>query len=219
MTYGENGDAFAHWRLEVQVASPYPSLLEAELRSRYSSQSVTVANEGLRGEALALVTPEGLPPAPPRFSQVVSTGLYDIALVLEGANDLADRDSHDIPPAIAALRSMIDDARSRNVRVVVATLPPMNPAGRRALAWSLVPTFNDQLKAMATAENVPLADIYKAFNGDLSLLSDDGLHPNEAGYQRIADTFFQTIKSNFEVQSTASPSLVFHSLAPKPGHQ
>ena len=28
----------------------------------------------------------------------------------------------------------------------------------------------------------------------------DGLHPNEAGYAKIADLFFQAIQSNFEVR-------------------
>ena len=28
----------------------------------------------------------------------------------------------------------------------------------------------------------------------------DGLHPNEAGYAKIADLFFQAIQTNFEVR-------------------
>lgn len=208
-TYGENGDALERWRLDIQVASPYPSLLRSELAARYTSQSVSVANEGRPGESLALIIPGGPGTAPSRFSQVLSSRQYDIALVLEGVNDLSNRDSRDIPPAIAALRGMVHDARSRSIRVMLATLPPMNPAGRRALAWSMVPQFNDQLKAMAASENVPFADLYQAFNGDFSLLNDDGLHPNDAGYKRIADTFFDAIKAKFEAPAPVTTSLTF----------
>ena len=30
-------------------------------------------------------------------------------------------------------------------------------------------------------------------------LSPDGLHPNEAGYQRIAETIFNVITANFQI--------------------
>jgi len=207
-TYGENGDALGHWRLEVQVANPFPELLERMLVERYTSQTISMTNDGKPGESLALVFPGNVGTAPPRFSRDLSSGRYDAALVLEGVNDFFNRDSRDIPPAIAALRSMVRDARSRNIRIVLATLPPMNPAGRRATSkWQLVPQFNDQLKTMAAAEQVPVADIYAAFNGDFSLLNDDGLHPNDRGYERIAETFFATIKSSLEAPPPATTSL------------
>jgi lysophospholipase L1-like esterase len=41
--------------------------------------------------------------------------------------------------------------------------------------------------------------VYQAFGSDApSLIGFDGLHPTPAGYQRIADTFFATIKSSLE---------------------
>jgi len=42
--------------------------------------------------------------------------------------------------------------------------------------------------------------------GDFSLLGSDGLHPNAAGYQRIADTFFGVIKQTLELPPTSSPT-------------
>ena len=67
---------------------------------------------------------------------------------------------------------------------------------------SLVSGFDHRIRLLAASEGVTLVDAYKAFNGDVSLLSTDGLHPNAAGYKRIADTFFQSIKAMLEVSTT-----------------
>jgi lysophospholipase L1-like esterase len=44
-------------------------------------------------------------------------------------------------------------------------------------------------------------DLHAAFGGTATteLIGPDGLHPTEAGYQKIADTFFAAIKSTLEV--------------------
>jgi lysophospholipase L1-like esterase len=55
--------------------------------------------------------------------------------------------------------------------------------------------INNQIAATATARNIPVAQVYLAFNGpngdidpnDLGLLSFDDLHPNGRGHRRIAD--------------------------------
>jgi len=41
-------------------------------------------------------------------------------------------------------------------------------------------------------------DVYAGFEGNLTLIGDDGLHPNEQGYQRMADVFFAAIRANLE---------------------
>lgn len=219
MTVGEDGNALQAFGSPfgspqpfgigpfAQVSAPYPSLLRSALVARYTTQSISISNQGLRGEPLAYKSIALPPPSPPRFSQTLAGGQFEVALILEGANDLQNRDDRDIPPAIAALQTMVRDARSRGVKVVLATLPPENPQGRLGLPWTLVPTFNSMLKSMASAESVPVADIYAAFGGDtpnFSLLSGDGLHPNQDGYQKIADTFFTVIKENFEAPPAPS---------------
>jgi lysophospholipase L1-like esterase len=74
----------------------------------------------------------------------------------------------------------------------------------RTKGSAIVPTFNDQIRALATSEGVPLADVYQAFGSDApTLIGFDGLHPNPAGYQRIADTFLETIKSSLETNTTS----------------
>ena len=67
------------------------------------------------------------------------------------------------------------------MRPLLATIPPMNPAGRRGGGAMLVPSLNDRIYQFGAAENMPIVDVYAAFNGNLTLLGDDGLHPNAGG--------------------------------------
>jgi lysophospholipase L1-like esterase len=111
--------------------------------------------------------------------------------------------------AIAGLRTMVLDAKSRNIRPFLATIPPMDPLGFRGMVYGheYVAGFNDRIRQVASLENVPLVDVYQAFGGNLALLSADGVHPNPGGYQRIADTFFTAIKTTAEVAVPAPSSL------------
>ena len=106
------------------------------------------------------------------------------------------------------MRSMVPMAKGRGMKVFLATLPPQNPNGccpNRGLAWSLVEPYNDRLRGVASLEDIPLVDVYQAFGGDITTLVDfDGLHPTPAGYQKIADEFFKSIKQNLEQSSGSS---------------
>jgi lysophospholipase L1-like esterase len=140
-----------------------------------------------------------------RFTSLASLHQWDVVLLMEGSNDvnLAAGDSTVLPTAIGYLRQMIDAGKANGMRVIVATVPPMVPPGAfsRAKGAAVVPTFNDQVRALATSEGVPLADVYQTFGSDApTLIGFDGLHPNPDGYKRVADTFFAAIKSSLETQ-------------------
>ena len=139
-----------------------------------------------------------------RFLGLVSSQQYGALMLMEGSNDLADEDSLEIPPAIDGLRQILRAAKARGMRAYLATIPPMNPAGSRGFAWSLVPGFNDQVRTLAASESVTLVDVYQGFANDFSLLSADGLHPNAQGYARMADQFFTAIKATLEAPVPAS---------------
>jgi lysophospholipase L1-like esterase len=68
----------------------------------------------------------------------------------------------------------------------------------------VVPLLNAEIRTLATAEGVPLVDVFDAFNGDLSLLGADGLHPNAEGFARIASKFYDVIRERLEVTQTAA---------------
>ena len=52
---------------------------------------------------------------------------------------------------------------------------------------------------MCTQEGVTYVDLYNGMLADADqLIGVDGLHPNEAGYRRIAEVFFSAIKRELE---------------------
>jgi lysophospholipase L1-like esterase len=158
-------------------------------------------NQGLRNESVTD------PATFSRFVSVTPRSQYDVVLLMEGANDLG---SASFQAIATGLGQMIDNARSRGLKVMLATITPRNPNGSRGANASLVAPFNDQVRTLAISKDVPLVDVYAAFGGDLSLLGSDGLHPTAAGYHRIADTFFSTIRQTLEgpapIASSASPA-------------
>jgi lysophospholipase L1-like esterase len=177
----------------------YPGVLLGELDARYTAQAISVVNSGNPGESVSALGTF------PRFR--TTTAGAGAVLLLEGANDLTEalRDSTVETAAINGLRRMVEDAKSRGVRVYLATLTPMNPAGSRGGAWNLVPGFNTQVSALAAAEGVALVDLYQALFPDIgTYIGFDGLHPTAAGYAKIADTFFAVIKQTLETSAPAS---------------
>jgi lysophospholipase L1-like esterase len=94
---------------------------------------------------------------------------------------------------------MVRDAQARRVRVFLATLTPQREGGPKAGGAELVPALNDEIRQIAVEENATFVDVYAAFGGDLSLLSADGLHPTEDGFERMAEAFFEVIRRSLEV--------------------
>ena len=182
-------------RFAVDPGSSYPRRLEVALISRYTAQTPTVRNQGQSGEQ----TTDGRR----RLSGVLAGGAFDVLLLMDGANDLLSADQRAIGPALDAMTFMVRDAKSRGMRVFVATLPPQDPLAccpRRGSGAGLVGPYNSGLRSMASAENVTLVDVNSAFNGDTKTLIDfDGLHPTAAGYQKIADTFLKSISETLDV--------------------
>ena len=210
ITWGEDGRATSivpegageaiRPAIQFPSAQTYPGVLLAQLQGRYTTQigTIGVANSGLPGEKA------GSSSALSRFSSVASSRAYEAVLLMEGTNDLSDRDSRLIPPALANLRTMVRDAKSRNLKVFLATIPPMVAGRPRGLAWSLVPEMNAGIRNIASSEGVTLVDIEAGFGASFEqYLGFDGLHPNESGYAKIADLFFTAIKANLETQPTS----------------
>jgi len=146
----------------------YPSLL-AGLTER------EVINEGIPGE----VSSDGLK----RLPALLDEYQPELLILIHGGNDMLRK----IPgeQTIANLSKMIDEARSRNVAVVMLGVPQPNLFRLNSA---------DFYQAIAENQRIPvdletLPDIL-ADNG----MKSDMIHPNDAGYQRMADNIFRLLQ-------------------------
>lgn len=176
---------------EVPHAS-YPTVLGQLLSARYGTQAITVVNAGKGGEKAV----DGVG----RAYSVITTHRPDVLLLLDGYNDLGLGDAG-VAPGIAAVNDIVKIARFQGVQVLLATLTPPNRQATRGLSGALVRDFNDGMRAIARGENLVLVDLYQAMSDDPNRYnSDDGRHPNEVGYRKIAETFFEVIRAELEVR-------------------
>jgi lysophospholipase L1-like esterase len=180
------------------VGQPYPSALQTALAARYTAQTVGVANEGEPGEQANEYTTRE------RLGRALSEHSAEVLLLQEGVNDLHNPGSEEtdrIADMAEGLEKLVELARGRGVQVFLGTLLPEREGGCRAFQPELIAPANDRIRALAASEGVALVDLYAAFAGQTStLLGDDGLHPSEAGYERIAEVFFDAIRDRLEVR-------------------
>ena len=188
-------------RAGVSVPESYPSVLQDMLASRYPAQSPIVTNEGRAGER---ATDGG---TLPRLRDALSRANPQVLLLLEGVNEVNGNNASVIAPVVAALRVMVREAQARRITVMVGTLLPERAGACRGYAPSLIAPSNDQIRAMVVAEGAVLVDLYEVFAGrEGTLLGNDGLHPNAAGYQQMAQTFLEAIRARFESTPSGSAS-------------
>lgn len=175
----------------------YPSRLRSLLEARYPAQSFTVINEGNGGEFIA----DGAADLP----RVLTQDNPQVLLLQEGTNDMdgiffGANPETQMTTVVNNLRTMIRTARSRGITVFVGTLTPQRAGACRGYAPAYIGPVNDRIRPMVAGEDATLADIYAAFGGTAGtdLIGPDGLHPSQAGYSKIADTFFDVIRQRLE---------------------
>jgi lysophospholipase L1-like esterase len=122
-----------------------------------------------------------------------------VVLLMEGVNGLPQ-----VGPDISTgvMRIMVQYAKAGNSRVFVGSMIPQvagRPRGNTPV-HELV-NYNNTLQLMSQQEGIVYVDLYTAMLPDAaSLIGSDGLHPNEAGYRRIAELFLAAISANLEVR-------------------
>ena len=185
--------------LELRPAIAYPTRLKVRLDGRYTAQSPTVANEGLPGESVISSA------ARSRLIAVLDSQAAEVLLLQEGVNDLHGHGAAGIPLLAESLRQMVREGTARGIEVFLGTLLPEREGGCRAGQPALIAPANDLIRAVAAEEGVALVDLHAAFAGDTgTLLGEDGLHPSEAGYEKIAETFFKEIRARLETSLALS---------------
>ena len=179
----------------VVPSAAYPTILAKTLQGRYSSQAdlITVANYGLGGEKVVN--------ARNRYLSALSIVRPDAVLILDGLNDIGGGENGAASTAASEIRVWVAEARSRGMRVFIATPTPGRPGGNRTINPLLLVDWANRVRDIAARDGAGLVELYNTMLPDAQrYIGVDGLHPNEQGYAKIADIFFQTIQSNFEVR-------------------
>ena len=192
--------------VQLEPNSSYPAQLLELLNQRYSAQTIRVTNAGVPGENAAEATS--------RLRSELGRLQPDVVLIMEGTNDL-DPDS--ITPGLRgadAIETMVQDAKSRGVDPILATIPPQRPPSRET--ESMVNPYNDIIRQIAIRQGVPLVDVHQIISSgqclgagslELSCLGDDHLHPTAQGYGLIANAFFQRLMDLYEPQGPGGPAV------------
>jgi len=182
----------------------YAFKLRALLVDRYTAQTFSVTDEGVGGETVVRWSPIQRSVGVERLPAVLNRDAPEVLLVLEGVNDLNGGDDATLAAMVSGLRSMVRLATGRGIVVFLGTLLPQRPGGFRAFSPGAIVPANNQIRGIALAEGAVLVDLYQTFAGQTdTLIGPDGLHPNDAGYQKMAETFFTAIRARFEVPPIA----------------
>lgn len=176
----------------------YPERLQAGLNAYFDPQAFGVENWGLPGEFARQ--------AASRFRTALDERRPEVVLLLEGINDLNTGST--IEQTVNALEQMVTMATSRGTPVLIATMYPtyrseQSPDGRiRENSHTIVPAFNEAIRRRFTGRvNVHVVDLEPRMQ-DRSFVGNDGLHPTDAGFERMAAIFLQAIERAFPVRGS-----------------
>jgi len=126
-----------------------------------------------------------------------SSGRADVVLMHFGTNDVWNSAAVQPGPILDAYSTLIDGLRAVNANVVVfvAQIIPMNPSGCGSCNAN-VNALNAAIPAWATGKSTTASPIYVVDqNTGFDTVSDtgDGVHPNLAGSQKMADRWFDAL--------------------------
>lgn len=179
----------------VVPAAAYPVVLQRLLRTRYSFQSdqITVSNQGVGGEKAI--------DARNRFFAVLNSLRPEVVLILSGHNDIPTGADGAASGAANEVRIMAQGAKVQGARVFIGTPVPGRPGGNKTINPVLLVDYANRMRAIASQEGAVLVDLHALMLPDVfRYIGVDGLHPNEAGYSRIAELFYEAIQRELEVR-------------------
>jgi lysophospholipase L1-like esterase len=196
----------------------YPGRVLQHLKTSYG-RDYAFYNQGVRGE----ITSDGISRiayiiADPFNNCGAGTGacLYptgipvpspDLILIMEGTNDL----NAGIDPLIieSNLHSMVSTAHQAGKRVIIATITPAFGTAEEERQARIV-QFNPRIYEIAAYHQIPIADVYERFvnypDWETALMDSDGLHPNDRGFEVMAEVFYEVISSNMSAGGCYLPS-------------
>lgn len=121
-----------------------------------------------------------------RIDDVIAHDKPRYMLLMEGTNDLLFFSEDTV---LKNMTRMVDASLARGVAPILGTILPDSRGGKR------ITQTNDLLRELAAKKNIPLADHYTAVKDNWSSLTADGLHPNSAGYRKMAEVWFDAMQT------------------------
>ena len=180
-------------KLVLVPTASYPTVLQTRLQVTYTNQasSISVTNAGMASERIL----DGAQRFPSTYDMIRP----EVVLIQEGANGLPQ-----VGPDISTgvMRTMVQHAKAGGSRVFVGSMIPQvagRPRGNTPV--SELTAYNATLQLMSQQESVVYVDLYTPMLPEAAtLIGSDGLHPTEAGYQRIAQIFMAAIRNELETR-------------------
>jgi lysophospholipase L1-like esterase len=186
------GDSITYGVMDFEYAPEkgYIPRLQALLTRTFGA--ATLYNDGFPGE----LTGQGVV----RIDSVIAGRQARYLLLLEGTNDVKFLEVP-VDTAVFNLKEMLRKCRDAGVFPAIATLIP-----RRDWIWYFdlytdrFFALNAAIPLMASEKGVPLLDLFAIFDtypggGADLLISTDGVHPNELGYQLMAEQWMKAIQA------------------------
>ena len=196
LTYGVTLDALSlppGAQADLVLIEGYVPKLWRLLESRYGS-GFELVNAGIPGER----TIEGVE----RIRAEMRLHDPDLVLLLEGIVDI-NNSAPRFPVVRENLVEMMTLVQREGRHVIIGTYPLLNPDGFRTTGAQFVPRLNDVIRQEANRLTVTIADHEEAV--ELSGQGPDGLHPNNIGYEGMADVWLRAIE---ELAETLAGTLV-----------
>jgi lysophospholipase L1-like esterase len=171
-------------RGDLALVEGYVPKLWRRLEERYGP-GLELINSGIPGETSS----EGVE----RIRDDLRVYDPDLVLLLEGVVDV-NHDAPRFPVVRENLADMMHLVRREGKAVIIGTYPLLNPEGFRTAGLENVPRLNDIIRQEAAQQGVRVADHERAISTD-SGQGPDGLHPNNNGYETMADTWLAAIEA------------------------
>lgn len=186
ITYGVTLEAISlppETEASLTLVEGYVPKLWRALEAKYGT-GFELVNSGVPGERTA----EGVE----RLRSELRIYEPDLVLLLEGIVDVNNSNPR-FPVVRENLAKMMALVKREGREVIIGTYPLLNPDGFRTSGAPFIPRLNDVIRQEATVLSVPIADHEKA--NDQSGQGPDGLHPNNLGYDTMANTWLSAIEA------------------------
>jgi lysophospholipase L1-like esterase len=184
----------------ASAGAEYPTVLEGLLRSHFGEARVTNRASQASDSFAAVV----------RIERNLRGSNPSHTLILYGTNDWNDPACMNAPPCYTPenLRVVVERTKRWRSLPFLATIPPPNPALISPPRNDFYKAVNEELAVIAAEEGAFLVDLHTAFEQapDTAALFADHIHPNDAGYELIAQTFFEAIAHAVTPSAASVPS-------------